>query len=145
MSKGTLFKCSRCGKFRPEMHYQLTQSGNRQRACIFCSGFSENAREEQKGLYTRECGVCGKKLNGSGVSGGWLCAEHKAKGKRVFGQHDNICDTCPQLLRCRERVNHGLWVLCEMPDSGDVDRVRAMLEDQTIPANKVVVIARKNY
>ena len=40
------------------------------------------------------------------------------------GGVDGKCGYCEMLERCRERVQIGLWILCEIPDEHDLAKAR---------------------
>jgi hypothetical protein len=106
-----------------------------------------SARDERNAIVLRECGVCGKSMKAPNTKGGWLCPEHveKTKRKKNNVRYMSMCNSCAHLPRCENRINSALWVLCELPGIGDIDRVRAMLRDQSITVHQAVDFARENY
>ena len=50
---------------------------------------------------------------------GWLCAEHNAVN----------CSNCDYAAYCSERVFNGIWVICELSDEADRQRVSLKLEE----------------
>lgn len=49
-------------------------------------------------------------------------------------RNEGNCDHCLYIAICRERVNHGIYVMCERPDEDDAYRARMFLEREMIEA-----------
>lgn len=144
--KQSLYKCSRCGRFRQESSYEINSKGNRNSACAFCSrSRASSTHGEKTAIIARECGVCGKPMRNPSSSGGWLCPDHIKKNKRKRSDTDSLCNSCNHLKRCNKRIHSAIWVLCELPGLGDIDRVRAMLHDQNMTPESIIKYVRKNY
>lgn len=147
MSKKNLFKCGRCKAFREESQFGIKTDGTRMRSCVYCTQKAQlSVRDERMTIVARECGVCGKSIDHPNSKRGWLCKQHAGTVKNTeVKRYVSVCNTCPHMNRCDQRINRGLWVLCELPGAGDIDRVRAMLQDQSMTTEQVIKMTRESY
>ena len=104
---GHRYSCKECDKAR-----QARIVRKRKTVCLRCRESLPRAQFEK---HTRICLACRPSKNG-----------HKApvvmgNGRELKppGGGANICSRCPGLQMCNQRVKHGLWVLCEIPDKWD--------------------------
>lgn len=75
------------------------------------------------------CGKCGKPLpKKSKNKVGFLCRKCGPPYKRDIEIVNSCCYHCEFELDCIARVQLGIWVRCETPDYGDLERVNYACE-----------------
>ncbi len=105
-------RCSLCGRKRDVIHYwkDSRKPDGLQAACQDC----ERVRRAAEPTKYR-----------------WpLVGEAPYKPKHYHGsEFKNLCGECPQRTECLTRVNWGMTVLCERPDSRDAARESRLVTD----------------
>jgi len=110
--------CPRCGRMRDVtcFHRNHAHSSGRATYCKECEAIRYRERYANKGKP---------------VKYRWpLVGEAQYKPKHWHGaQYKNLCGECPNKIECVTRVNWGLCVLCEAPDTRDASRKPVPLAD----------------
>lgn len=119
--------CSRCRRELPDDNFRPIAGTNRRMArckrCVQdeasarCKAKRQRAREqrdERKILqHLENCQGCGAPVDGDA-----LCGDCRKAAKN--------CLYCIFHPLCRVRLQQMLWVLCEVPDKTDMERVKAL-------------------
>ena len=83
-----------------------------------------NRHYSKRLAFPSECGGCGRPLRrNSKNKTGYLCRKCRASYK-FDAENKYTCHHCPFEMDCTARVQLGLWVRCETPDIGDLERLK---------------------
>lgn len=93
-------------------------------------------REQKRLARPAVCQACGKPTGRSA-----LCGSCVPRDKEDL----NLCDRCPWDVYCVDRVAAGLWVLCEIPDAADMERMRVYEQENIRGPEHISVVAQRVF
>lgn len=104
-----------------------------------------NRHPSKQSVFRNECGSCGKPLKRNTKNKiGYLC---RRCGPTITRNNNiySICYYCPFEMDCTLRVQVGIWVRCETPDIGDLERLQFSggLNDEKVRAELEKAMAHR--
>jgi len=111
-------RCSCCGEVKPISEFHKHKDGKFGVGgyCKVCKRLKQKEYQERR---KRTRLVDDREVFSKEERNEWkeLVAERPVRKPRAH------CKTCPMREVCAERVRNGVWVMCEIPDRWDLERV----------------------
>lgn len=128
--------CARCGIEKSDDEFYQHKSGARAGSltsyCQICEKERWKTRAESRVKRSRKtlwyidhCQACGAPVDGAA-----LCDECWEMIPNT-SWNGSICGACPFYQLCKQRVDKWYWAICEIPDTADLERVRAIYGHET--------------